>query len=247
MAKTNYYFAADVHLGLQVGDVKEREQRFVQWLEKAAEDAKAIFLLGDIFDFWCEYKKVVPKGYVRTLGKLAELADKGAEIHFFPGNHDLWTFGYLAEETGMIVHHQPLEIQLEGKNFYLAHGDATGNPTRAYRLLRAMFTSPVFQCCFSWIHPRWGIAFAHRWSHHSRLSKGIATPFQAEKEQLLLFAKAYAKNHAVDYFIFGHRHTPITVPVAEHSQLLILGEWISGCEYVVFDGTTVQKKRFSDD
>ena len=247
MAGTNYYFAADVHLGLQVGNVKEREQRFVQWLEKVAADAKAIFLLGDIFDFWCEYKKVVPKGYVRTLGKLAELTDKGVEIHFFPGNHDLWTFGYLAEETGMIVHHQPLEIQLEGKTFYLAHGDATGKLTRGYRLLRAIFGSPFFQFCFSWIHPRWGIAFAHRWSHHSRLSKGIAVPFQGEKEQLFTFAKEYIKNHTVDYFIFGHRHTPITVPVAGHSQLFILGEWISGCEYAVFDGTTVQMKSAIED
>jgi UDP-2,3-diacylglucosamine hydrolase len=247
MAGTNYYFAADVHLGLQVGNVKEREQRFVQWLEKVAADAKAIFLLGDIFDFWCEYKKVVPKGYVRTLGKLAELTDKGVEIHFFPGNHDLWTFGYLSEETGMIVHHQPLEIQLEGKTFYLAHGDATGEPTRGYRLLRAMFASPFFQFCFSWIHPRWGVAFAHRWSHRSRLSKGIAVPFQGEKEQLFTFAKEYIKNYTVDYFIFGHRHTPITVPVAGHSQLFILGEWISGCEYAVFDGTTVQMKSAIED
>jgi UDP-2,3-diacylglucosamine hydrolase len=242
MAGTNYYFVADVHLGLRVGNVKEREQRFVQWLEKAAADAKAIFLLGDIFDFWCEYNKVVPKGYVRTLGKLAELTDKGVAIHFFPGNHDLWTFGYLAEETGMVVHHQPLEIQLEGKTFYLAHGDATGKPTRGYRLLRAVFTSPFFQWCFSGIHPRWGIAFAHRWSRHSRLSKGIATPFQGEKEQLVKFAKTYAESHAVDYFIFGHRHTPVTVPISENSQLFILGAWISGCEYAVFDGTTVKMK-----
>jgi UDP-2,3-diacylglucosamine hydrolase len=142
----------------------------------------------------------------------------------------------------MIVHHQPLEIQLEGKTFYLAHGDATGKPTRGYRLLRAMFASPLFQFCFSWIHPRWGIAFAHRWSHHSRLSKGIAVPFRGEKEQLLVFANEYVQRHEVDYFIFGHRHTPITAPVAGRSQLFILGEWISGCEYAVFDGTSVQMK-----
>ncbi|MDR3236318.1 MAG: UDP-2,3-diacylglucosamine diphosphatase [Prevotellaceae bacterium] len=239
MAKTDYYFAADAHLALDVGNAAEREQRFVHWLEDAAQHAKAIYLLGDIFDFWCEYKNVVPKGYVRTLGKLAELTDKGVEIHFFTGNHDLWTFGYLAKETGVIVHHEPLEITLEGKTFYLAHGDMTGAVPKGYKILRTMFASPIFQCCFSAIHPRWGVRFAHRWSHSSRLTKGIKTPFRGDDEQLMAFAKTYAQTHAIDYFIFGHRHTPIATPVNNTSQLFILGEWIEGCEYAVFDGNKV--------
>ena len=241
--KDKYYFAADVHLGLPVNDARQREQRFVSWLEMAAQDAKAIFLLGDIFDFWCEYKKVVPKGFVRTLGKLAELVERGIEIHFFPGNHDLWTFGYLSDELGMQVHDQPLEISLNGKLFYLAHGDNAGQLSKGYRRLRGVFTSPFFQKCFAAIHPRWGVALAHRWSRHSRLSKGLSLPFQHEKEPLYRFAQAYAKEHAIDYFIFGHRHTPISLPVDAHAHLLILGEWIQGCEYAVFDSTGLHLRK----
>jgi len=241
--KDKYYFVADVHLGLPVGDTQQREQRFVAWLDMAAQDAKAIFLLGDIFDFWCEYKKVVPKGYARTLGKLAELADRGVEIHFFTGNHDLWTFGYLSEELGIQVHHSPLEINLNGKLFYLAHGDNVGKIPKGYRRLRSMFTSRFFQKCYTSIHPRWGVAFAHRWSRHSRLSKGLSFPFRHEKEPLYQFAEAYAKEHSIDYFIFGHLHTPITVSVGEHSRLVILGEWIQGCEYAVFDSTGLELRK----
>jgi len=233
--KDKYYFASDVHLGLPVNDPQKREQHFVAWLDRAAQDAKAIFLLGDIFDFWCEYKKVVPKGFVRTLGKLAELTDRGVEIHFFPGNHDLWTFGYFADELGLQVHHRPLEINLNGKMFYLAHGDNVGKMDSGYRFLRSIFSSPLFQKCFSAIHPRWGVAFAHRWSRRSRLSNGLPFPFQQEKEQVYQFAQAYSKEHAIDYFIFGHRHTPVSLPVNEHSRLVILGEWIQGCEYAVFE------------
>ncbi|MDR0295699.1 MAG: UDP-2,3-diacylglucosamine diphosphatase, partial [Prevotellaceae bacterium] len=153
--KDKYYFAADVHLGLPVNNAEQREQRFVAWLNMAAQDAKAIFLLGDIFDFWCEYKKVVPKGFIRTLGKLAELADIGIEIHFLPGNHDLWTFGYISDELGIQVHHRPLEVNLNGEIFYLAHGDNVGKMPKGYRHLRSIFTSCFFQKCFASIHPRW--------------------------------------------------------------------------------------------
>lgn len=243
MGGSKYYFASDVHLGLSVGDERQRELLFIQWLDKVSHDAKAIFLLGDIFDFWCEYKKVVPKGHVRTLGKLAELTDKGIEIHFFPGNHDMWTFGYFANELGLIVHKNSLTIELDGKTFFLAHGDNVGTLSPGYRFLRYIFASPFFQFCFSWIHPRWGVAFAKRWSRHSRLSKGIAIPFYGEKESLYLFAKEYVKARPIDYFIFGHRHTPIIMPVNEQSQFIILGEWIHGKEYAVFDGETVELKK----
>jgi len=243
VTRDKYYFAADVHLGLPVNDPRKREQVFVSWLDMAARDAKAIFLLGDIFDLWCEYKKVVPKGFVRTLGKLAELADSGIEIHFFPGNHDLWTFGYLSDELGIQVHHQPLEINLNSKIFYLAHGDNAGKMSKGYRFLRGLFTSWFFQKCFASIHPRWGVAFAHRWSRHSRLSKGLSLPFQHEKEQVYRFAQAYIKDHSIDYFIFGHRHTPISLPVGEQAHLVILGEWIQGCEYAVFDGREVRLRK----
>lgn len=238
-----YYFASDVHLGLQVGNPREREQRFVAWLTAAAGDAKAIYLLGDIFDFWCEYKTVVPKGYTRTLGKLAELADSGIEIHFFPGNHDLWTFGYLAEELGLIVHHEDWETTIAGKRFYLAHGDNTGRLPKGFRLLRGMFTSPFFQRMFSAVHPRWGVGLANTWSQHSRLSKGLALPFMGDKEQLYNFAKEYSRKHPVDYFIFGHRHLPLVQPVNEQSTMVYLGEWIEGTTYAVFDGRELQLKQ----
>ncbi len=238
-----YYFAADVHLGLPVGDPKAREQRFVDWLDRIAQDATAIFLLGDIFDFWCEYKKVVPKGFVRTLGKLSEITGKGIPVHFFPGNHDLWTFGYLASEVGLTVHHNNLEITLAGKNFYLGHGDNTGQLHRGFRVMRYIFAHRFFQRLFAAIHPRWGVAFAHRWSRHNRLSKGIALPFQGDREQLYNFAMHYSQTHKVDYYIFGHRHTPTDIAIGEHARLIILGEWIHGCEYAIFDKQQVETLR----
>jgi len=242
--KDKYYFTSDVHLGLPVGDAKAREQRFVDWLDMAGKDAKAIFLLGDIFDFWCEYEKVVPKGFVRTLGKLAELTDKGIAVHFFAGNHDLWTFGYLASEVGLTVHHKDVEITLSGKNFYLGHGDNTGNLRKGFRVLRFVFANRFFQRMFAAIHPRWGVAFAQNWSRHSRLTKGIALPFQGEKEQLYNFAKTHDQEHKVDYYIFGHRHIPMEIPVSEASKLIMLGEWIHGCEYAVFDGENVRLLKY---
>jgi UDP-2,3-diacylglucosamine hydrolase len=241
----NYYFAADTHLGLSaVGNARARERRFVRWLDEIKNDAAAVFLLGDIFDFWCEYKTVVPRGFTRTLGKLAELTDRGIPVHFFPGNHDLWIFDYLPEETGVTVHHAPLEITLGQQRFYLAHGDSAGQPAAAYRLLRRMFTNRVFQKCFRAVHPRWGVAFAHRWSRRSRLSKGISIPFRGEDEQTVRFARQYCRTHPVDQFIFGHLHTPVQWQAGERAQVTILGEWLEGCQYAVFDGEKVTLKKW---
>jgi UDP-2,3-diacylglucosamine hydrolase len=240
----NYYFAADTHLGLcAVGDACTRERHFVRWLDEIKNDAAAIFLLGDIFDFWCEYKTVVPRGFTRTLGKLAELTDKGIPVHFFPGNHDLWIFDYLPAETGVTVRHAPLEITLGRQLFYLAHGDNI-EPAKTYRRLRRAFTNRVLQKCFFAVHPRWSVAFAHRWSRHSRLSKGIAIPFKGEAEPIVQFAEQYSRTHPVRHFIFGHFHTPVQWQVGEQAQLTILGEWLKGCEYAVFDGETVALKRW---
>lgn len=231
-----YYFVADVHLGLQVGDVRAREQRFVRWLDEVKRDATAIFLLGDIFDFWFEYKTVVPRGFVRTLGKLAEITDSGIPVHFFVGNHDLWLLDYLPTEAGITVHREPLELTLGTQRFYLAHGNYVGVGTN---LLYHIFTNKILQICFRALHPRWGMAFGHWWSRHNRLAKGLAVPFEGEKEFLLQFAKVYAKTHAINQFIFGHRHTPVQCDAGEKSQFTLLGEWIEGGEYAVFDGTEV--------
>jgi UDP-2,3-diacylglucosamine hydrolase len=239
-----YYFAADVHLGLPVGDARAREQRFVHWLEEIKQEAAAVFLLGDVFDFWCEYKTVVPRGFVRTLGKLAELTDAGIAVHFFPGNHDLWVFDYLPAETGVTVHRTPLEITLNNQVFYLAHGDNTGQLPRQYKALRRMFANRFFQRCFAAVHPRWGVAFARGWSRHSRLSKGLSYPFRGEAERLVQFARQHNETHPVNQYVFAHLHTPVQWPLGEQSQLTILGEWIKGCEYAVLNGSELQLKAF---
>jgi len=236
-----YYFAADVHLGLQVGDTRAREQRFVRWLDEVRHDATAIFLMGDIFDFWIEYKTVVPRGFVRTIGKLAEITDSGIPVYFFAGNHDLWLLDYLATEAGLTIHHKPLELTLGNQHFYLAHGNYVGIRTT---MLYRVFTNRFLQKCFRALHPRWGMAFGHWWSRHNRLSKGLAEPFTGNSEFLLQFANNYAKTHPVQQFIFGHRHTPIQCPVGDTAQFTILGEWIEGCEYAVFDGETVTLRKY---
>jgi UDP-2,3-diacylglucosamine hydrolase len=238
-----YYFAADVHLGMPVYDAAARERRFVRWLGEIKQDATAVFLLGDIFDFWCEYKTVVPRGFVRTLGKLAELTDSGIPVHFFIGNHDLWVTDYLQNETGLAVHREPLETALNGKTFYLTHGDYIPVAGARESCLRRFFTNRFLQACLRAIHPRWGLALAHCWSHSSRLSKSIATPFRYEDEPSVQLLRRYNAVQPVDYFIIGHRHTPVQYSLAENSLLTILGEWFHGGEYAVFDGNTVELRK----
>ncbi len=240
-----YYFASDVHLGLPVGDARIREQHFVRWLGEIKNDAAAIFLLGDIFDFWWEYKTVVPRGFTRTLGKLAELTDSGIPVHFFCGNHDLWAFDYLPKETGVFVHRDSLEITLGGQVFYLAHGDNVGKHSFSYKTLHRLFSNRFLQKCFMAVHPRWGVALAHRWSYRNRLSKGLAFPFRGEEEPVVRFAHDYNKTHAVAQFVVGHLHTPLQMPIGAQAQLTILGEWVKGCEYAVFDGKELCLQRWT--
>ncbi len=234
-----YYFASDVHLGLPNGHPQIREQRFVSWLDSIKHDAEAIYLLGDIFDFWCEYKEVAPRGFVRTLGKLAELTDSGIEVHFFAGNHDMWFTDYLSKEVGLVLHRKALVAELYGKTFYLSHGDELNFYDRKHRFYRSLFTSRILQFMLRAVHPRWVLAFAHRWSRNNRNSKGIAIPFRGEDEALVQFARKHITQHTVNYFIFGHLHTPIQMALASESQFFILGEWIQGGEYAVFDGEQV--------
>jgi len=231
------YFAADVHLGLDAGtNASERENAFVQWLDKIKADAKAIFLLGDIFDFWFEYKYVVPRGFTRVLGKIAEITDSGIPVHFFTGNHDMWIFDYLEKEIGITLHRSPLEIILQGKTFFLAHGDGLGKNDKKYNLLKKTFACKFFQRCFASLHPRIGIGIARTWSKHSRLSKGLAETFNPETDELLKFARHKLTEKHIDFFVFGHRHTPIQLKLNDNSVFTIVGEWIKGREYAVFDG-----------
>ena len=241
----NIYFLSDAHLGsLALKHRRTQERRLVRFLDSIKDKAAAIYLLGDMFDFWDEYKYVVPKGFTRFLGKLSELTDSGVEVHFFTGNHDLWTYGYLEEECGVILHRQPLTVELYGKEFYLAHGDGLGDPDNKFKLLRKLFHNRLCQRMLNFMHPWWGMQLGLNWAKHSRLKRadGKETPYLGEdKEYLVLWTKAYMQQHPdIDYFIYGHRHILINLPIAEHSRVVILGDWITLFSYAVFDGNSIK-------
>ncbi len=233
-----YYFASDVHLGHGPKDENAaREARFVRWLDEVAGDAKAIFLVGDIFDFWFEYGKVAPKGSVRTLGKLAELSDRGIQIHFFIGNHDMWTGDYLQHECGMTVHRGSLVTELAGKKVYIAHGDNLGKRPAVTRFMNWVFRSKCIKSVFSaLLHPDLAIRFGEWWSGSSRKAGEAGHHFRGENEPLLGFARDYLASHPdIDLLIFGHIHVPITLEIGPHTQLAFLGEWIKEPAYGVLD------------
>lgn len=222
----------------------ERERIFVRWLDQVRKDATEIYLVGDVFDYWYEYRKVVPRGFTRFLGKLSEITDSGIPVHFFTGNHDVWVFDYLPSETGVIVHREPFILEHEGQKLFIAHGDGLGPGERGYKLLKRMFTSKVLQWLYARIHPNASMAFAHRWSRQSRFAKGIASEFMGEdREVLILFARSVLRNEHYDYFIFGHRHIPLEMDLAENSRLVYLGDWIENFTYAVYDGRQVELLR----
>lgn len=237
--KKKIYFISDAHLGsLLVKNALEQEKRLVAFFDEIKQDAVALYLLGDIFDFWYEYKLVVPKGYTRFLGKLAELSDMGIDIHFFTGNHDIWSYGYLEKEIGLTLHKKELITEIQGKKFFLAHGDGLGDPSRSFKFIRSIFHSRICQILFSALHPRWGIGFGLLWSSHSRekKSKGNYDSYLGEdKEHLVQFAKSYNKQD-IDFFIFGHRHIILDLMLKNKSRVMILGDWMSLFSYAVFDG-----------
>lgn len=244
--KNRVYFLADVHLGSKSHvDSIETERKLCRWLGEVKPHASAIYLLGDIFDYWYEYRYVVPKGFTRLLGKLAELTDDGVEVHFFAGNHDLWLTDYLSKECGMILHSAPLVTEIGGRKFFLAHGDGLGDESRSFHLLRTMFHSKFLRKCFSSIHPRWTVPLAHAWSNSSRENGGLI-PFQGEeREHLVRFAKNTLKEIPdIRYFIFGHRHILLDLPIAEASRVIMLGDWITLFSYAEFDGEDITLKRY---
>ena len=205
-----YYFASDVHLGMgEAVSAKARERLFVTWLDSVSDDAKAIYLLGDIFDFWFEYRRVVPKGFVRTLSKLSELTDKGVEIHLFTGNHDMWMYDYLEKECGVVLHFKPEEIELCGKKLFLAHGDNMKVGRKPMlKLMNTVFRSRSIRWLFSWVvHPDLAMKFGQWWSGNSRKSHGHVSQFRGADEGLVAFAREYVQSHSIDYFIFGHIHS----------------------------------------
>ncbi len=228
-------FVSDVHLGLRVGDPDKREKRFAGMLRSLPENTRALFLMGDIFDFWFEYKYVVPKGFTRTLAAIADLSEKGVQIFFFRGNHDLWTFGYLEQETGLEVVEQPFYIRAGNRVFCLGHGDGLAKGDYGYKIMNAVFSNRILQKLFSNIHPRWTLAFAHSWSSHNRLTKGRRYSFKGREEPLYEYSSMLEKSNPADFFIFGHYHACGETITPAGGRFYILGEWIHGCDYLVYD------------
>jgi len=237
-SRNKIYFASDFHLGSYPRDnADQRERMIVKWLDTIKQDAKALYLVGDIFDFWFEYATVVPKGYIRFLGKLAELADAGIEITLFKGNHDMWMFGYLKKEIGATIVDDELTLTLDGKTFYIHHGDGLGPGDTKYKVLKKFFRSRFCQWLFARLHPNLGIGIATRWSKHSRLSSAAEEKFLGiDKEWLVQYAQETLKHTHYDYFIFGHRHLPYEVELPGNSTVINLGEWINFFSYAVWDG-----------
>lgn len=245
--KNILYFISDAHLGIpDYSRSLEREKKLVAFLDKASADASEIFLLGDIFDFWFEYKSVVPKGYVRLLGKIAQITDAGIPVHYFTGNHDMWIFNYFSQELGVIMHREPFEFQKNGKKFFLAHGDGLGKGDRGYKLIKKVFSAKISKKLFSWIHPGFGTSLALHFSRRSRLANGPKDEIflGEDKETLVEFCKEVLKQKHVDYFIFGHRHLPLDLKIGENSHYINTGDWVKSFSYAVFDGTDLHLKFF---
>lgn len=241
------YFISDFHLG--VPDYESslaREKKIVQWLNTIASDASEIYILGDVFDFWFEYKHVVPKGYVRILGKLAELADSGVKLHYFTGNHDMWVFNYLPKEIGMTVYREPVRREINGKMFFIGHGDGLGPGDHGYKFIKKVFANKFCQWLFARLHPNLGIGMANFWSRKSRIATGTTDKqyLGDDKEYLVVFSKDILKKEHIDYFIFGHRHLALDIKVGEGSRYLNLGDWIKYNTYAVFDGKELTLKKF---
>ena len=247
MNNTRIYFASDVHLGMHPKDKSsEREKLFIRWLDEIMTDASEVYLVGDIFDYWFEYRKVVPRGFTRTLGKISELSDKGIPVHLFTGNHDVWVFDYLPSETGVILHREPYATTIGGKRFFIAHGDGLGPGEAHYKMLKRIFTSKTLQWLYARLHPNFTIAFAQRWSKNSRYAKGISVDYLGEdKEVLIQYAKKKLTEEYFDYFIFGHRHLPLDFNLDNGSRLIFLGDWIINFTYAVFDGENLELKKYS--
>ena len=241
------YFASDFHLGIPNAEKSlNREKLLVKWLEMAEKDAKEIYLMGDLFDFWFEYKHTIPKGFTRFLGKLAQICDSGIPVNVFIGNHDMWMFGYLETELGVNIIREPIDIELNGKLFHLAHGDGLGPGDRGYKFIKKVFASKICQWLFARIHPNTGIGIANYWSKKSRLQeKQIPEFLGEEKEWLIQYCKEKLKEKNYDYFIFGHRHLPIEHVFENESKYINLGDWIHHNTYAIFDNNKIELKKFN--
>jgi UDP-2,3-diacylglucosamine hydrolase len=241
------YFLSDFHLGAPNEKASRvREAHIVRFLQTAKEDAAAIFIVGDIFDFWFEYKEVVPKGFVRLLGCLASINDAGIPIHIFTGNHDLWMQDYLTKEIGASVYFSAQEFNFSGKQFFIAHGDGLGPGDEGYKFLKKIFTNPICKWLFRWLHPDLGIRMANFFSSQSRIKTGSADEIflGEDKEWLIIYTKELAQTNTSNYFIFGHRHYPLDLKINDKARYINLGDWIRSNTYAVFDGNDLQLKKW---
>ena len=228
------YFVSDVHLGLQVGNPADRERRFADFLNGLPSDTESVYLLGDIWDFWYEYRDVVPKGYIRVFAALTSLMDRGVKVYFFQGNHDVWTYNYF-EELGMKRLEQPYVVEISGKKFCLGHGDGLGPVPSGYRILRGIFHNRVLQFLFSMLHPWMAFGLGNGWSKHNRLTHDISYEFKGAEEPLYKFAEGFSAENRVDHFIFGHYHDDVRVTLPSGAELHVMKDWINASPYIVVD------------
>lgn len=236
------YFASDFHLGAPDPESSlEREKKIVRWLDHISKDAEDIFLVGDLFDFWFEYKRAIPKGFVRLQGKIAELSDKGIAIHVFTGNHDMWIFDYLPKELGVQLYRKPIVREFFGHSFFIGHGDGLGPGDKGYKFLKKVFANPISQWCFARLHPNFGIWLAEKSSKTSRAKTGKSDEiFHGENgEWLIQFCKETLSKEHYDFFVFGHRHLPLEIPI-DRSVYYNLGEWINHCTYLSVSSEKVE-------
>jgi len=242
------YFASDFHLGIDVKNTsREREQQLVRWFDEIKSDAEELYLVGDLFDFWFEYKQAVPKGYVRFLGKLAELRDQGIKIFIFTGNHDMWIFDYFEKEFDIPTYRAPISKTIKGKKFYIGHGDGLGPGDHSYKFLKKIFSNKLCQWAFARLHPNFGIGLANYFSQRSRNSKDHVVQFYGEKEWLTVHAEEVNQKNAHDFYIFGHRHLPIDYTLEDQKARYInLGDWMNNNSYAVFDGTELKLHFFEN-
>lgn len=240
------YFISDFHLGAPTSEESLiRERKICQWLETIKADVSILFILGDLFDFWFEYRHVVPKGYVRILGKLAEIADKGIPIYLFTGNHDMWMFDYLPKELGIKLYRQPEEFNFDNRKFLIGHGDGLGPGDHGYKFIKKVFANKFCQWLFARLHPNFGISLANFWSRKSRQHTGHhdAKYLGDDKEYLVQYIIETEKTKHFDYYIFGHRHLPIDKQI-ESSHYINLGDWLSYFTYAEWDGSKLSLKKF---
>ncbi|MFC4687362.1 UDP-2,3-diacylglucosamine diphosphatase [Epilithonimonas pallida] len=243
------YFASDQHFGIpNAVESKKREDKFIRWMDSVKKDAQVLFLMGDLFDFWHEWKHVVPKGYIRVLGKIAELKDSGIDIYFFVGNHDLWMKNYFEEELGVPVFFEKRYYEVNGKKLLLAHGDGLGPGDKGYKRMKKVFTNPAAQWAFRWLHPDIAMRIANYMSQKNKLISGDEDKafLGEDKEFLILYSKEKLKTEKIDYFVYGHRHLPMVLDLENEAKYINLGDWISYFTYGVFDGEQFDLKKFED-